>query len=46
MTNQIGSDLTSNLSAIATPDKKFGIVLTPSDQLQGKNIDDFKIDIN
>lgn len=46
MTTQIGADLTSDLSAIATPTKKFGIVLSPSDQIQGKNLDDFKIDIN
>jgi len=46
MTNKIGSDLTSDLSTIATPTKKFGIVLSASDQIQGKNLDDFNIDTN
>jgi hypothetical protein len=46
MTNKIGTDLTSNLSAIATPTKKFGIVLAASDQIQGKNLDDFNAETN
>lgn len=46
MTTQIGADLTSDLSAIATTTKKFGIVLAPSDQIQGKNLDDFNITKN
>jgi hypothetical protein len=46
MTNKIGTDITSNISAIATPTKKFGIVLSASDQIQGKNLDDFNIDTN
>jgi len=46
MTNKIGTDLTSNISAIATPTKKFGIVLSVSDQIQGKSLDDFNIDTN
>lgn len=46
MTNKIGTDLSSDLSAIATPTKKFGIVLAASDQIQGKNLDDFNIETN
>lgn len=46
MSVQIGSDLTSNISANAVPTNKFGIVLTPSDQLQGKNVDDFNLGQN
>ena len=44
MTDKIGTDITSNISSIATPTKKFGIVLAASDQVQGKNLDDFNID--
>lgn len=45
MTNQIGSDLTQNVST-ATTTNKFGIVLSTSDRLQGKNVDDFSIGQN
>lgn len=45
MTTQIGSDLTYTATT-ATIANKFGIVLTPSDQIQGSNIDDFNININ
>lgn len=45
MTSQIGSDLThTDSSAIIT--SKFGIILTPSDYMQGSSIDDFNIDSN
>ena len=46
MSTQIGLDLTSDISATAIPTSKFGIVLTPSDQLQGNNVDDFNLGQN
>jgi hypothetical protein len=46
MTTQIGLDLTRDVSATAIPTAKFGIVLTPSDQIQGKNLDDFNLSQN
>lgn len=45
MTNQIGTDLTQNVSTAVTTNK-FGIILGPSDQIQGKNIDDFTLGQN
>jgi hypothetical protein len=45
MTTQIGADLTHTAtSAIVSP--KFGIVLGPSDQVQGDKLDDFNISSN
>ena len=45
MTTQIGSDLTHTAtSAIVSP--KFGVVLGPSDQVQGDKLDDFNISSN
>lgn len=46
MTTQIGTDLTKDVSASAVPTNKFGIVLGPSDRLQGKNVDDFNLGQN
>ena len=45
MTSQIGSDLTSTQTT-ATMEKKFGIVLSPSDNIQGSTLDDFDITSN
>lgn len=45
MTTQIGSDLTYNATT-ATMANKFGIVLSPSDQIQGTQLDDFNITSN
>ena len=45
MTSQIGSDLTYTASA-ATIETKFGIVLSPSDYIQGNQADDFNIASN
>jgi hypothetical protein len=45
MTTQIGSDLTYTASS-ATISKKFGIVLSPSDNIQGSKLDDFNIQSN
>lgn len=45
MTTQIGSDLTYTASS-ATISKKFGIVLSPSDNIQGKTLDDYNIQSN
>ena len=45
MTTQIGSDLTST-QATATMETKFGIVLSPSDYVQGSTLDDFNITSN
>lgn len=45
MTTQIGSDLTSTQST-ATMETKFGIVLSPSDYVQGSTADDFNITSN
>jgi hypothetical protein len=45
MTTQIGSDLTST-QATATMETKFGIVLSPSDYVQGSTLDDFNINSN
>jgi hypothetical protein len=45
MTTQIGSDLTST-QATATMETKFGIVLGPSDYVQGSTLDDFNINSN
>jgi hypothetical protein len=45
MTTQIGSDLTYTATS-ATIDNKFGIVLSPSDQIQGNQLDDFTITSN
>lgn len=45
MTTQIGSDLTKSVPS-AVPTNKFGIVITPSDQIQGKNLDDFNLSQN
>lgn len=45
MSNQIGSDLSYNNNALSSTNK-FGIVLAPSEQKQGSNIKDFKIDAN
>lgn len=45
MTTQIGSDLTST-QASATINTKFGIVLSPSDYVQGSTLDDFNITSN
>lgn len=45
MTTQIGSDLTKSVPS-AVPTNKFGIVLTPSDQIQGKTLDDFNLSQN
>lgn len=45
MTTQIGSDLTRTEST-ATMEAKFGIVLGPSDYVQGSTLDDFNITSN
>jgi hypothetical protein len=45
MTNQIGSDLTYTATG-ATISTKFGVVLGPSDQVQGDKLDDFNISSN
>lgn len=45
MTTQIGSDLTYTATN-ATIDNKFGIVLGPSDQIQGTNVDNFNAEAN
>lgn len=45
MTSQIGSDLTYTATS-ATISKKFGIVLAPSDNIQGSKLDDFNIQSN
>jgi hypothetical protein len=45
MSTQIGSDLTYTAST-ATMETKFGIVLSPSDYVQGSTTDDFNINSN
>ena len=45
MTTQIGTDLTYTATS-ATMANKFGIVLSPSDQIQGTQLDDFNITSN
>lgn len=45
MSTQIGADLTSTQST-ATMETKFGIVLSPSDYIQGSTLDDFNITSN
>jgi hypothetical protein len=45
MTTQIGTDLTYTASS-ATITSKFGIVLSPSDNIQGKTLDDYNITTN